>query len=67
MGLKSAKEKIFNYLYIEGTLVAKVTQYKVKDNRLQYIWNIFYSDSLSSIDSRRAVVSFWWKNVHNTG
>ena len=25
----------------------------------------FYSHSLSSADSRRAVVSFWRKNVHN--
>ena len=30
------------------------------------IWNIFYRQSLSSADSRIAVVSFWWKNVHNT-
>ena len=30
-------------------------------------WNIFYGHSLSSADSRRAVVSFWRKNVHNTG
>ena len=30
-------------------------------------WNIFYSHSLPSADSRRAVVSFWRKNVHNTG
>ena len=29
--------------------------------------NIFYGHSLLSADSRRAVVSFWWKNVHNTG
>ena len=28
---------------------------------------IFSSHSLSSSDSRRAVVSFWRKNVHNTG
>ena len=30
-------------------------------------WNIFYGHSLPSPDSRRAVVSFWRKNVHNTG
>ena len=30
-------------------------------------WNIFYGHSLPSADSRRAVVSFWQKNVHNTG
>ena len=30
-------------------------------------WNIFCSHSLPSPDSRRAVVSFWQKNVHNTG
>ena len=30
-------------------------------------WNIFYDHSLPSTDSRRAVVSFWRKNVHNTG
>ena len=30
-------------------------------------WNIFYSHSLPSADSKRAVVSFWGKNVHNTG
>ena len=30
-------------------------------------WNIFYGHSLPSADSRRAVVSFWGKNVHNTG
>ena len=28
---------------------------------------IFYGHSLPSADSRRAVVSFWRKNVHNTG
>ena len=27
----------------------------------------FYGYSLPSSDSRRAVVSFWRKNVHNTG
>ena len=31
------------------------------------IMNIFYGHSLPSADSRRAVVSFSWKNVHNTG
>ena len=30
-------------------------------------WNIFYGHSLPSADSRRAVVSFWRKNVHSTG
>ena len=29
--------------------------------------NIFYGHSLPSADSRRAVVSFLQKNVHNTG
>ena len=29
-------------------------------------WNIFYGHSLPSADSRRADVSFWQKNVHNT-
>ena len=29
-------------------------------------WNIIYGHSLPSADSRRAVVSFWRKNVHNT-
>ena len=29
--------------------------------------SIFYGHSLPSADSRRAVVSFWRKNVHNTG
>ena len=30
-------------------------------------WNIFYGHSLPSADSRKAVVSFWRKKVHNTG
>ena len=30
-------------------------------------WNIFYGHSLPSADSRRAVISFWQKNVHITG
>ena len=29
--------------------------------------NMFYGHSLPSSDSRRTVVSFWQKNVHNTG
>ena len=36
-------------------------------SRGDWSWNIFYSHSLPSADSRRAVVSFWQKNVHNTG
>ena len=35
--------------------------------RGDWSWNIFYGHSLPSADSRRAVVSFWRKNVHNTG
>ena len=35
--------------------------------RGDWLWNIFYGHSLPSADSRRAVVSFWRKNVHNTG
>ena len=31
------------------------------------IMNIFYSHSLLSTDSRRAVVIFWWKIVYNMG
>ena len=35
--------------------------------RGDWSWNSFYGHSLPSADSRRAVVSFWRKNVHNTG
>ena len=35
--------------------------------RGDWSWNIFYGHSLPSADPRRAVVSFWRKNVHNTG
>ena len=35
--------------------------------RGDWSWNIFYGHSHPSADSRRAVVSFWWKNVHITG
>ena len=35
--------------------------------RGNWSWNIFYGHSLPSADSRRAVVSFWRKNVQNTG
>ena len=34
--------------------------------RGDWSWNIFYGHSLPSADSRRAVVSFWQKNVHST-
>ena len=27
-------------------------------------WNISYGHPLPSADSRKAVISFWWKNVH---
>ena len=33
----------------------------------RFIINIFYSHSLPFADSRRAVVSFWQKNVHDAG
>ena len=32
--------------------------------RRDWSWNIFFGHSLPSADSRRAVVSFWRKNVH---
>ena len=32
--------------------------------RADWSWSIFYNHSLPSADSRRAVVSFWQKNVH---
>ena len=35
--------------------------------RGDWSWTIFYGHSLPSDDSRRTVVSFWRKNVHNTG
>ena len=35
--------------------------------RGDWSWNIFYGHYLPSADSRRAGVSFWRKNVHNTG
>ena len=35
--------------------------------RGDWSWNIFYGHSLPSADSRRAVISLWRKNVHNTG
>ena len=35
--------------------------------RGDWSWNSFYGHSLPSADSRRAFVSFWWKNLHNTG
>ena len=35
--------------------------------RGDWSWNIFCGHSLPSADSRRAVVSFWRKNVHSTG
>ena len=31
--------------------------------RGDWSWNIFYGQSLPSVDSRRAVVSFWRKNI----
>ena len=34
---------------------------------LRLIMKIFSGHSLPSADSRRAAVSFWQKNVHNTG
>ena len=35
--------------------------------RGDWTWKIFYGHSLLSVDLRRAVVSFWRKNVHNAG
>ena len=35
--------------------------------RGDWSWYIYYGHSLPSADSRRTVVIFWQKNVHNTG
>ena len=35
--------------------------------RGDWSWNIFYGHSLPSSDSRRAILSFWRKYMHNTG
>ena len=62
-----------------GGSVGCVVQLETRRSRVQpplrsatffhgdWSWNIFYGRSLPSADSRRAVVSFWQKNVHNTG
>ena len=47
---------------VAGSTTAEATFF-----RGDWSWNIFYGHSLPSADSRRAVVSFWRKNVHNTG
>ena len=39
----------------------------VETDHIFQISNIFLGHSLPSAYSRRAVVSFWQKNVHNTG
>ena len=43
--------------------VASLTTFFLRD----WSWKFFYGHSLPSTDLRRAVVSFWQKNVHNTG
>ena len=70
-----------NYMYIAGLggSVGCAVRLEIRRSRVQppsrsatffrgdWSWNIFYGHSLPSADSRRAVVSFWRKNVHNTG
>ena len=47
---------------VAGSTQPRSATYFRRDRSL----NIFYGHSLPSADSRRAVFSFWRKNVHNT-
>ena len=68
-----------NLVYISERVLKLLQSLETRRSRVQppprsatffrgdWSWNIFYGHSLPSADSRRAVVSFWRKNVHNTG
>ena len=47
--------------------VAGLTQLDQQHSFVEIDHKLFSTVILPSADSRRAVVSFWWKNVHNTG
>ena len=70
-----------NYSFIElPALVAQLDTHLTSDQEVasstptglatffpgDWSWNIFFGHSLPFADSRRAVVIFWQKNVHNT-
>ena len=48
---------------VAGSVPTGLTTFYHGDLIIKY----FQQSSLPSADSRRAVVSFWQKNVHNTG
>ena len=50
-----------------GGSVGCAVRLETRKSATFFCGDIFYYHSLPSADSRRAVVSFWWKNVHNTG
>ena len=70
---------LLTFLHLDVYLVGCAVRLETRRSRVQppprsatffrgdWSWNIFYGHSLPSADSRRAVVSFWRKNVHNTG
>ena len=60
----SISREIDEVAYTSVTFIVRIDW---RNFRRDWSWTIFYGHSLSSADSRRAVVSFWRKNVHSTG
>ena len=56
--------QMYTVQYILKSILTLKAPSKIYRN---WSWNIFYDHFLPSTEWSRAVVSFWWKNVHNTG